>query len=267
MIFALEPQNMVSACQRHWQEKMRAFTQEAISVSPEDSTPARSPAYRLTRSSIDILFWGGVLVVMGYPLHLGSFRELPIAPHASLGRVLLMIGGCMVYGCLAKSRLMPYALALMILCILQAVLMALGTGLYTLGGRARELDMVLRAKSLELSLDFAALTVLVVLVRAAGRSTRPGYLMGMFLYASLALLCLLAPLALKHGFWTRTLPDVLTAPRAQRPLMGVHVVLVMAALVALVKTHHLLRGHEIAPRPPREPTADTDRHDDTDRPR
>jgi hypothetical protein len=251
---------MVSPAHAGGKRRGPASIEESNAVESQSAASSGTPPYGLTRSAVDILFWGGIMVLLGHLIYVGHAGELHIAPHGRLGRMLLLVGGCMVYGCLLRSRLRSYAMVLMILCILQAALMAGGLAVYISGlvsPRVQDADVVMRAKSIEFGLDFAILLTLVTLLRAAGRSSRLGYLIGLLFYGILTLLCVLAPLWLPKPFWER-LPQMLATTHAEAALMAAKVILTVAAIIALVKTRRLLLGHEVLPAPAGEAFSEAD---------
>lgn len=203
------------------------------------------PEYALSRSAVDMLFWGAVLVSLGYLV--GEELTAPsLAPHANLGRMVLMVGGCSIYGWLARSRLWPEALALMILAVLQVVMMAGGMAIYTFelfSPSVRDVDVVIRAKSLLLGVDFALVLVLVILLRAARRESHPGFILGLVFFGSMACLCIAAPFVFGTGFW-QSLPELAQQPEVRQWFGAIQVALVVFSLIPLVKTHRMLRGHE-----------------------
>ena len=93
----------------------------------EDLPSEAGPDYTVSRAAVEILFWGGVLVLLGHLLspwpsaQLRMANELPrIAPEAlpilfqaRLGRVLVLVGGAFLYGSLRGWALKPQALLLL----------------------------------------------------------------------------------------------------------------------------------------------------------
>jgi hypothetical protein len=195
----------------------------------------------LPSHAVELLFWGGVLVILGYLLHYQPEHGLRIAPHARLGRMLLLVGGAFAYGSLRDNRLLPQAVFLLALCILQALLMAGGWVVYTFDIDADRLllpAMVARGRSIALGVDLGMVFALLLLLRKAGRASRPGFILGATFFGSACAIALVAPLVLPDRFWL-AVPGWPAGVAAQSPAMGLQVSLAVFSLIVLIKLYRL----------------------------
>jgi hypothetical protein len=202
----------------------------------------------LSPNAVELLFWGGVLVILGYLFHYqpegGEHVALRIAPHARLGRMLLLVGGAYAYGSLRDNRLLPQAVFLLALCILQVLLMAAGWVLVTFDISPDDLlqpAMVARGRSVALGVDLAIILALLLLLRRAGRASRPGFILGASFFGSASALSLVAPLVLPDRFWL-AVPDWPASVAAQSPAMGLQVSLAVFSLIVLIKLYRLVHS-------------------------
>jgi len=208
---------------------------------PNETQAPAEPGQLLSAHAVELLFWGGVLVALGYLFYYQPTEGLRIAPHARLGRMLLLVGGAFAYGSLRGTRLAPQGALLLALCILQALMMAVGWLVYAFGANAGRFfapQVVARARSLALGVDLAAVFALLVLLRKAGRASRMGFFLGAVFFISSAVVCLVAPVLLSDSFWLAVL-DWPASEAAERPAGAVQVALVVFSLIVLIKTYRL----------------------------
>ena len=219
---------------------------------PPAPQPPASSGQILSPHAVELLFWGGVLVILGYLFHYQPEHGLRIAPHARLGRMLLLVGGAFAYGSLRDNRLLNQAVLLLALCILQALLMAGGWVAFTFDIDPDSLlvpAMVARGRSVALGVDLAILFALLLLLRKAGRASRPGFILGATFFGSTSALALVAPLVMPDAFW-RAVPGWPASAAAQSPAMGLQVSLAVFSLIVLIKLYRLTHGRpRAAPSP------------------
>jgi hypothetical protein len=205
---------------------------------PEEAQAPAIAERVLSPHAVELLFWGGVLVILGYFLYLPG--GLHIAPWARLGRMLLLLGGAFTYGSLRRTPLARLAAFLLALCVLQALLMAGAWVVYVFhvgAGRLLVPTMVARFRCATLGLDLA----LLLLLHGAGRASRLGFALGaaFFPVASLALLA--APFVLGEPFWQNAVKWY-AGEAAQSPAMALQIALTVFALIVLIKLYRLTHG-------------------------
>jgi hypothetical protein len=206
--------------------------------------------------AVELIFWGGVLVVLGhlifYPppeLQPDGVMTVRVAPHGRLGRVLLVVGGAFLYGSLTGRRLRLQALILLVLSALQALFMGAVRALYIFESARVTLftpGMVARAWSLELGLDFAILVALLMLLREARLVSRGLFWVGPLFWLTLALAALFAPILLPEAFWQKIFVWS-ESESASGVLSVVGPALAVLAFILLVKMRRLLHGQRPLP--------------------
>lgn len=217
-------------------------------AQPSPPQPPTDSGQILSSHAVELLFWGGVLVILGYLFHYqpegGQHVALRIAPHARLGRMLLLVGGAFAYGSLRDNRLLPQAVFLLALCVLQALLMLGGWIIFTFDVDAGQLltaAMVARGRSVALGVDLAILFALLLLLRKARRASRAGFILGATFFGSASAFSLVAPLVLPDAIWRRV-PGWPTSVAAQSPAMALQVALAVFSLIVLIKLYRLAHG-------------------------
>ncbi len=195
----------------------------------------------LPAHAVELLVWGGVLVILGYLFHYQPEEGLRIAPHARLGRMLLLVGGAFAYGALRDNRVLPQAVFLLALCILQALMMLGGWIIFTFDidpDRLLSAATVARGRSVAFGVDLAIVFALLLLLRKAGRASRAGFILGTVFFGSVSVLSLVAPLVLPDRFW-RAVPGWPQSVAAQSPAMALQVGLAVFSLIVLIKLYRL----------------------------
>ena len=212
---------------------------------PQETQAPVNAGRILSPHAAELLFWGGVLVILGYFLYYQPPQTLMrIAPHARLGRMLLLLGGAFAYGSLHNSRLARPAAVLLTLCVLQAALMAGAWVVYVFhidGGRLMVPAMIARFHSVTLGLDLAVVFALLLLLHGAGRASRLGFGLGVAFFPAASLALLAAPLVLGDAFW-RTALDWPSSEAAQRPAMALEIAPAIFSLIVLIKIYRLTHG-------------------------
>jgi len=218
-------------------------------VEQPEAAPRPADADQILSShAVELLFWGGVLVILGYLFHYQPEHGLRIAPHARLGRMLLLVGGAFAYGSLRDNRLLPQAVFLLALCILQALMMLGGWVIFTFDIDADWLlmpAMVARGRSVALGVDLAIILALLMLLRKAGRASRPGFILGASFFGSASAIALVSTLVLPDRFW-RAVPTWPVSATAERPAMGLQVALAVFSLIVLIKLYRLAHSRRMA---------------------
>lgn len=208
-----------------------------------EGTRAPAAAERiLSPHAAELLLWGGVLVILGYFLYYQPEERLRIAPHARLGRVLLLLGGAFAYGSLRRSRLSGRAALLLAVCVLQALLMATAWVVYVYhfeGGRLPvPAALLARFRSVTLGCDLAVIFALLLLLHGAGRASKLGFALGVLFFPIASLALLAAPFVLGDPFWQAAL-NWPASEAAQRPAMALEIAPAVFSLIVLVKVYRL----------------------------
>lgn len=208
---------------------------------PEGTRAPATVERILSPHAAELLLWGGVLVILGYFLYYQPEERLRIAPHARLGRMLLLVGGAFAYGSLRGSRLSGRAALLLALCVLQALLMAGAWVVYVFhidGGRLLVPAMLARFRSVTLGCDLAVIFALLLLLHGAGRASKLGFALGLLFFPIASLVLLAAPFVLGDPFWQAALGWP-ASEAAQRPAMALEIVPAVFSLIVLVKVYRL----------------------------
>jgi hypothetical protein len=194
------------------------------------------------RVGVELFFWGAVLVVLGHVLSYRPPEAMRVAPHARLGRMLVLIGACFVHGGLSNTRLARWSAVFACVCGAQFVLTIVawaGFHFGLFGEIVARPAAIMRVQSLEIAFDLAVLVALVQLLGAGGVISRAGHRLGLVFYGSLSLTALAAPAVLGRQFWLHV-HTYLSSETSQPPLAAGRVIVIVLTLVVLIRAHRLL---------------------------
>jgi hypothetical protein len=194
------------------------------------------------RVGVELFFWGAVLVLLGHVLSYRLADALRMAPHARLGRMLVLIGACFLHGGFSRTRLARWSAVFVSVCAAQFAFMVVAWAGLHVGLFGRSIirpDIVARVRSLEIALDLAVLVALVQLLGAGGVISRAGHRLGLVFYGSLAGAALVAPAALGRDFWL-WLHAYLGSDSAEPAIVVGQVTVIVLTLIVVIRAHRLL---------------------------